>query len=229
MVVTNHSQQLTSTGEIFLDRDPKLFEYIARFLISGECPAPDTKLQKEFEYFKIPFPIKSALLEGSDFANNIVQWLPNRKFQLLYKASADGFASEDFHKKCDNKGATLTLILSSNGFLFGGYSVLSWDSIISYKNHSEGFIFTLSNPHNLSPTIYFRNLQNPRSIYCNSSLGPTFGSGKDIYIPNNPHKNKGHSYFTGDGSYLDSTGKGENTFTGEYQFFVSDIEVFSVL
>ena len=37
----------------------------------------------------------------------------NCKFILLYKASTDGFEPENFHKKCDNKGATLT-ILSAN-------------------------------------------------------------------------------------------------------------------
>ena len=43
-------------------------------------------------------------------------------FQLLYKASQDGWTAANFHTKCDNKGATITLIKSEFGKTFGGFT-----------------------------------------------------------------------------------------------------------
>jgi len=245
MMMTNHSQQLPSTGEIFIERDPELFKHVVRFLVDGTLPAPSKSLQNEFEYFKIPFglpviqtvpppnlksthQIQSALLKRTSFANNITEWLPKRNFQLLYKATVDGFSSASFHKKCDNKGSTLTLIRSNNRYLFGGYSVPSWDSTTSYKDHVEGFLFTFSNPHNLPPTKYSRYQQNPHAICCHPSYGPTFGGGCDLYVADNSHQNN-QSCIWFPYSYVDTTGKGRNTFTGADLFTTSDIEVFSII
>jgi hypothetical protein len=36
--------------------------------------------------------------------------LKNKQWTLLYRATEDGFDAADFHRKCDNKGATLTII-----------------------------------------------------------------------------------------------------------------------
>jgi len=236
MILTDHSQQLPSTGELFFERNPKLFKYIIHFLIFGEHPPLQTQwvrfLEKEFQYFNIPVRIpeaqpKSILLEGSDFGKNITEWLPDKRFQLLYKATEDGFGCADFHKQCDNKGSTLTLISSKDGHLFGGYSVLPWDSTNSFKRHAEGFIFTLSNPHNIPPTKYTRNLQNTYSICGHVLYGPIFGAGHDIIVASDSHQNTiSYTHFT---SYTDTTGKGDNTFTGASYSTTTEIEVFSVI
>jgi len=188
----------------------------------------------EFEHFKIPFPenrlpVQSSLYEGNEFLETMNEWLPNRRFQLLYKASVDGYAASDFHRACDNKGPTLTLIRSKNGFVFGGYSVLPFDSTTNgYKNHSEGFIFTLSNPHNIPPTKYPRKQQSTFAIFSYSTYGPTFGNGHDIYVANNSNQNS-TSYTNFPYAYEDSTGKGQNTFTGAKYFTTTDIEVVAVI
>lgn len=49
---------------------------------------------------------------------------------LLYRGSRDGWRSSDFHKCCDNKGPTVTLIkvVTTGGkYIFGGYTDQSWD------------------------------------------------------------------------------------------------------
>ena len=55
-------------------------------------------------------------------------WLNGRKFrlQVVYRATRDGFDKEKFHSLVDNEGPTLTVILSKDGFLFGGYTSKSW-------------------------------------------------------------------------------------------------------
>lgn len=40
--------------------------------------------------------------------------------ELLFRASRDGYTSRKFHKNCDNKGSTVTIIKCPNGNIFGG-------------------------------------------------------------------------------------------------------------
>ena len=42
---------------------------------------------------------------------------------LLYQGSRDLWKGEYFHGKCDNKGATIAVIWSSDGFIFGGFLI----------------------------------------------------------------------------------------------------------
>jgi len=63
------------------------------------------------------------------------------------------------------------------------------------------------------------------AIYCNSSYGPTFGSGHDFYIPNAANSNNG--YVNLNNTYQCPTGQNNNAFlTGNRNFLVSEIEVF---
>ena len=40
--------------------------------------------------------------------------------ELLYRGSEDGWGYEDFHKKCDLQGPTITLMKLSDGDCIGG-------------------------------------------------------------------------------------------------------------
>jgi hypothetical protein len=48
------------------------------------------------------------------------------RLQRMMRGSEDGFNAEVFHKKCDGKGQTLTIIQSERGKIFGGYSTVPW-------------------------------------------------------------------------------------------------------
>ena len=67
----------------------------------------------------------------------------NAKITRLYKASTDGFAAAKFHALCDNKGATLSLIKTTAGHTFGGYTTISWDTSEAYKNDTQSFLFSV--------------------------------------------------------------------------------------
>lgn len=146
-----------------------------------------------------------------------------------YLLCRDGFAASNFHQHCDNKGSTLTLIQSSEGYIFGGYSILPWESIDREKSHPEGFLFTLSNPHNIPPTMYPRNPQRNISIYCNPERGPVFGyENTDLRVLNNSNQNQVSDIFF-PSCYLDTTGKGNKTFTGGRHFTTVEIEIYRVV
>jgi TLD len=148
-------------------------------------------------------------------------WLTNHHFR-------DGFTAADFHKHCDDKGPTLTIIHSSQGFLFGGYSPVPWDSTTkgTYKTHPDCFIFTLTNPHSIPPTKYQLKPGNPHGIYCAQSYHANFGGSAILVTPNSHQNNESCTIFPG--SYDDTTGKGTSTFTGARNFTTNEIEVYSV-
>lgn len=47
----------------------------------------------------------------------------------MYKGIRDGFDAKNFHKKCDKKGETITIVKSKiHERTFGGYTDIDWDS-----------------------------------------------------------------------------------------------------
>jgi len=52
----------------------------------------------------------------------------NKSFSLLWRGSRDGFDKEDFHRLCDGKVNTVTVIKNTNGFIFGGFTSIPWSS-----------------------------------------------------------------------------------------------------
>ena len=68
-------------------------------------------------------PIRSSLiLEKLGQISFVENLLPGWSFTLLYRGSRDGWKNKDFHDRCDNKGATVTVIKSSKGRISGGYT-----------------------------------------------------------------------------------------------------------
>lgn len=73
--------------------------------------------------------------------------LGKQKFKLLYRGSRDGYGAADFHSKCDERPNTITIIETTKGFIFGGYTQASWSSTNKgYKFDSRAFLFSLVNP-----------------------------------------------------------------------------------
>ena len=65
----------------------------------------------------------------------LLNWInPNEKYRvnLLYDASIEENTNKDFHKYCDGKGATITLVESSKGKRFGGYTRITIKPIFIY-------------------------------------------------------------------------------------------------
>ena len=118
------------------------------YLRDGEllCPKDETireELLKESKFYQVQgiieqledetlmFPglLGSSLIVKSETHQSALQsWLPpNATHSLLYRASADGNTPAGFHRCCDNKGPTLVLIKSGE-YIFGGYTLRSWES-----------------------------------------------------------------------------------------------------
>lgn len=65
---------------------------------------------------------------------------------LLYKASRDGFRASDFHRVCDSRGPTITLIKSEFNNIFGAFTSLSFKSPdeMTAEPDPSAFLFSLT-------------------------------------------------------------------------------------
>jgi len=125
------------------------------------------------------------------------------------------------------QGATVTIIQSTTGHLFGGYAGHSWNTKLKfYGSYDSTFIFTLINPHNIQPTPYYCPEDCEEVLLGNVEFGPTFGKDDvEIYDLSNTRKN----YLKFPTSFLDSTSRGVNTFTGDSEFYTREWEVYTVI
>jgi hypothetical protein len=62
---------------------------------------------------------------------NLCEFSRHQKWQCIYQASSDRFSSSNFHERCDGIRATLTIVKTTNGNIFGGYTDKPWNSKVS--------------------------------------------------------------------------------------------------
>ena len=114
---------------------------------------------------------------------------------LLYSTLTDGISTIIFHKKCDNKGPTLTIVKTVDGHIFGGYNPRSWVSESMYNECDNSFIFSLSDGKSIKPIkCPLIEYKKAMAIYQNEELNsPGWGevSEADLFIS---YKNLENSY-----------------------------------
>ena len=131
-------------GSYFIDRDGTHFRYILNYLRTGQLIVPKdeiirVELLAEAEFYQIDGIInalgesvfKDSVILSLEQRQTLVNWLketrpitiPNE--QLLYCASRESWSAFNFHRRCDNKGPTVTVI-KSNNHIFGGYTEKNW-------------------------------------------------------------------------------------------------------
>ena len=132
-------------GAFFIDRDGTHFRFILNYLRNGKLTLPEgatflKELADEAEFYQIQGILEelkpkapknfeeSVILTNEEHRSKFNSWLPQYdKWHLLFRASRDGFTTQAFHTKCDNKGPTVTIVKSGNN-IFGGFTENSWKS-----------------------------------------------------------------------------------------------------
>ena len=164
----------------------------------------------------------SNILNDPEKIKMISDWInPNKKiiYNQIYKATRDGGTGKNFHSHCDNKGPTLTLINSTNGYIFGGFISISWEGPTSWtykSNDDSAFIFSINNK------VKYPIQDKSCVIYNEINYGPDFGS-SDIFLcenflNNNENQCNGHKYYNASPEKL----------SGGNNFQVKELEVYSV-
>ena len=134
-----------------------------------------------------------SLREDFNFFETLKLKLPNiKKFNLLYRGSEHNFSAKDFHSLCDDKGATLTIIASNHGNIFGGYTSKSWKSAAGFVKDKQAFLFLIKSHTekiNKQCPLFFDIKKGHESwaigrrwSYSDPICGPVFGCALDIKI-----------------------------------------------
>jgi hypothetical protein len=162
-----------------------------------------------------------------------------KQFALLWRGSRNGFHIYDFHGRCDWHPNTLSVILDTQGNIFGGFTRLKWESRKWNMGNSnndnrfkadpspKNFLFMLKNLLNVPARRFaLKAEKKERALDCRSDKGPIFYS---IHVSNYCNKNS-YSYTSVFGSSLtNDTELDENTFfTGSANFQVKEIEMFEI-
>lgn len=194
----DRSLQRDDEGRIFLDVNPVAFRAIVDYLneaaISSEDDPPSPPsvapehrsiLQHQLQMFGLP-----AVASVPDLDSNIIksrrhvvqlhQWLEendaNGGLQLLYRSSTDDASTSNFHSKCDNRGSTITIVETLDGYIVGGYTSIPWKSKEQWHGDKKAFLFVLSGTDVHSPSkMKLKNQDEKRAVHHSASYGPTFG------------------------------------------------------
>jgi uncharacterized coiled-coil protein SlyX len=164
----------------------------------------------------------------SDFPS-IFSEFRGKRFDLLWRGTRDGFNASEFHRRCDGRGNTVTIIEAIGGFIFGGFTPIAWDSGGGYRADPglRSFLFTLKNPWGVVARKFSLS-DSQYAIFCCASYGPTFGGGHALHVANNSDGNTG-SYTSLGYAYVNDTGReGDKFFTGARHFRAREVEVFQI-
>lgn len=151
------------------------------------------------------------------------------KTRLLYRGSRDGFEPCIFHSRCDDKGATVTVIRSDQGHVFGGYTDVSWTSKFEWKKSPNVFLFELDSCGRAKTIrkMSYKGAGLERCIYCSPHFGPNFG--KQMFKCLSLRIRDQYCETETRGVYHCPTGQDATAFiSGQRKLKMNDIEVFAV-
>ena len=124
---------------------------------------------------------------------------------------------------CDGIPNTLSVILTSKGYIFGGYTEKKWDSTSGCVQDPNAFIFSLD-----YMKIYNPKKGNTGYIHCSSDIGPYFcdttGMFNNYFSSNNHHEQNINTYYEGG-----EPNKSYELNHGEQKFYGREVEVFQVI
>ncbi|KAH7645441.1 hypothetical protein HUG17_0979 [Dermatophagoides farinae] len=167
----------------------------------------------------------------NDWYGNIHGTNNKQRWRLIFRASEHKFSAEAFHNYCDGMAPTFVLVLSTKGYLSGGFCDIPWTSGNRgrgcYASSEKSFLFRLKTPCDEQPPIKYEVKKKIFAIGHMASKGPVFGAGADLLLADSCHLNE-DSYSNLPHSY-DGPDASVDTLFGSYYFTAVDYEVFTIL
>ena len=172
----------------------------------------------------------NSTLMNTEDKRVLLSWLSGKtNWRLIYKASRDGFGTADFHRCCDNKGETISVIHTTGGYLFGGYTDVPWSIGGGYKQSSQSFLFAFRSSALGNTPVKTAIVDSGYAVYHSSSYCCTFGGGHNIYITGSSNTNfKSYSKWNDGQFYSYPPGVTSNNYwlVGQHNFQTQEVEVF---
>jgi len=154
------------------------------------------------------------------FVTDLLEGVGKKIGEALFVASVDGDAASKFHSLCDDQGATLVVVETTSGVIFGGYTDMSWspNQGQSYVESTTVFLFQVR-----PAMIKFGIEHTQYAIFQDATGGPSFGRGHDLDISSGAMSNTASSVYGS--SYAYTTSNKYELNNGERYFQVKDYVV----
>jgi len=201
----------------------------------------------DYEVFVVKAAFVSAIFTGGGDVAAVKGWVQNDfsefkdqsiSLERCYSMaqSGDGGSAKGFHDACNGRGATVTIVKTKEGHVFGGAADKSWASPSNgaYTASDSSFLFCINcagaKPNAAPGQLKLTGKDSGKfALYHDSRFGPIFGRGHDLYIASRPGGTStaahlGHTYTCPDGQ-PGSTGC-NNYLAGSRSFVIADFEVF---
>ena len=231
-------------GSYFIDRDPTHFRFILNFLRTENIIVPHDAIAREellleAEFYNIKpiidklsdLAFTSSTLMNTEDKHVLLSWLSVKvNWRLIYKASRDGFKAADFHRCGDNKGETISVIHTTEGYLFGGYTDVPWTSASgAWRPSLESFLFAFRSSALGNTPVKAIIVNSSNGVFHQSSFCCTFGGGYNIHISDSSNTTSSSSSNWSDGqhySYPPGVTSNNDWLIGQQNFQTQDVEVF---
>lgn len=95
-----------------------------------------------------PIIVSESNIINNNLFKTLNEWiypLKSLKFKLIFSAIKNGDKYSDFHKYCDGKGPTVTIVKGGNDHIFGGYVTVPYSSDGQPHYDDKAFLFSLTN------------------------------------------------------------------------------------
>ena len=103
------------------------------------------------------------------------------RFELLYRGSRNGMMAAAFHRLCDGKTDTISVIKDTKGNVFGGFADIAWSMQSSHIKSEKSFLFSLKSSLGNEVVKFPVNTGDPYALRHEASYMCAFGNG-DLYI-----------------------------------------------
>ena len=193
-MLSGHASVIHDENEaIFIDRNPEHFSHVLDFMrLADSYKLPNSSdllksICRETIFYKVDALrdkifaqfIMSSILSKREIVClfETCDLLP-QKWNLIYKASRDGFNQISFHKACDYAKPTLIIVKTSLNYIFGGCTSVNWENTDrnnGFKQDSKAFLFSLVNKLNKPVRIDVSDAK--KAILTKKDYGPIFGDG----------------------------------------------------
>ena len=150
----------------------------------------------------------------------IFNWIGNNvnDINLLYRMTEDGNSFITFHDKCDNQYPALFIAKTKEGYKFGGYTSIGWNSKSNnYLTDEKSFLFSLSKKSK------YEVKDSKKVIGCFSDRGVDFNN--DCYFY---QENMTKCYSQGNHLFLKGVGRVLADNNNNTTFIVEEVEIFKV-
>jgi hypothetical protein len=144
------------------------------------------------------------------------------KLTLLFRASEHGFLASEFHRLCDGKVPTITLVKAANGRMAAAYIGVDWGRPWGHTSNPRGFLASIDEGY----TLQKHPSNNRGHVFSYQEYGPCFGLG--LFLSNRCDENESSYSILGHYYRYGPEGMEPSSLFGSRNFRVLEYEVYQV-